>query len=194
MEPAESIDYLVDAEPAPGRLALVERFVNTVDFEHGREVLSEPERLRAILGLEPEIEIGQADLRRALEVREALRSLALANNGGDPDPQALAVLERAAARGRLVVRFGAAGAELVPVSRDVDGALADLVGVVHTATADGTWSRLKACRRDVCHWVFYDRSRNRSAVWCRMAVCGNRIKTRAYRERRATPPARTGRR
>lgn len=194
MEPVDSIDYLADAEPAPGRLALVERFVNTVDFEHGREVLSEPERLRTALALAPDVRIGAADLRRALEVREALRSLALANNGGDADPAALAVLERAAARGRLVIRFGHEGAELVPSTRDVDGALADLAGIVYTATADGTWPRLKACRRDVCHWLFYDRSRNRSAVWCRMAVCGNRIKTRAYRERRATPRARTGRR
>jgi predicted RNA-binding Zn ribbon-like protein len=194
VEPVDSIDYLADAEPAPGRLALVERFVNTVDLEHGREMLSEPERLRSILGLGRDVAVGAADLRRALEVREALRSLALANNGGDADPEAPAVLERAAARGRLVVRFGDDGVELSPSSPGVDGALADLVGIVYTATADGTWSRLKACRRDVCHWLFYDRSRNRSAVWCRMAVCGNRIKTRAYRERRATPRARTGRR
>jgi len=59
------------------------------------------------------------------------------------------------------------------------------VGIVYTAMADGTWSRLKACRRDVCRWLFYDRSRNRSAVWCRMAVCGNRTKTKAYRARKA---------
>jgi predicted RNA-binding Zn ribbon-like protein len=194
MEAVDFIDYLADAEPAPGRLAFVERFVNTVDFEHGREMLSEPERLRTVLGLGPDVPLGAADLRQALEVREALRSLALANNGAEIDRNAIAVLERAAARGRLVIRFGDEGAELTAASRDVDGALADLVGIVYTATADGTWSRLKACRRDVCHWLFYDRSRNRSAVWCRMAVCGNRIKTRAYRERRATPRARTGRR
>ena len=101
------------------------------------------------------------------------------------------MLEQAAARGRLVVRFENGVARLEPAARDVDGALAGLVGIVYTAMADGTWPRLKACRRDVCHWLFYDRSRNRSAVWCQMAVCGNRIKTKAYRERR---PARTGRR
>jgi predicted RNA-binding Zn ribbon-like protein len=51
--------------------------------------------------------------------------------------------------------------------------------------ADGSWARLKACRSQLCKWLFYDRSRNRSAVWCSMAVCGNRTKTRAYRARRA---------
>jgi predicted RNA-binding Zn ribbon-like protein len=191
MEPVDSIDYLAGAEPAPGRLALVERFVNTVDHEHGREMLSSPERLRDVLELERGVRTGTADLRRALEVREALRSLALANNGGAADPRAAAVLEDAAVRGRLVIRFAAGEARLEPASRTVDGALAELVGIVQTAMADGTWPRLKACRRDVCHWLFYDRSRNRSAVWCQMAVCGNRVKTKAYRERR---PARTGRR
>jgi predicted RNA-binding Zn ribbon-like protein len=191
VEPVDAIEYMRDAEPAPGRLALVERFVNTVDHEHGREMLSEPERLRGVLDLDPGIRISAGDLRRAHEVRAALRSLALANNGGDPDAVAAGVLEQAAARGRLVVRFENGAARLEPAARDVDGALAELVGVVYTAMADGTWSRLKACRRDVCRWLFYDRSRNRSAVWCQMAVCGNRIKTKAYRERR---PARTGRR
>jgi len=195
MEPVAAIDYLRDAEPAPGRLALVERFVNTVDLEHRREMLSAPERLRDVLGLERAIRISAADLRHALEVRAALRALALANNGGEPDGEAAQVLERAAERGRLVVRFDGIRldgvARLEPATRDVDGALAELVGVVYTAMADGTWTRLKACRRDVCQWLFYDRSRNRSAVWCQMAVCGNRVKTKAYRERR---PARSGRR
>lgn len=193
MEPVDAIDYLSDAEAAPGRLALVERFVNTVDLEHGREVLSAPHRLREVLGLDGDAPLGPDELRRALEVRAALRSLALANNGGPRDPHATRVLETAAARGRLVVRFEDDATRLVPAERSLDGALADLVGIVHTAMADGTWPRLKACRRDACHWLFYDRSRNRSAVWCRMAVCGNRVKTKAYRERRAARPARTGR-
>jgi predicted RNA-binding Zn ribbon-like protein len=114
-----------------------------------------------------------------------LRRLALANNGG----AAGTLLEA-----ELVVRLDGRGGVLEPPQRDADGALADLVGIVYTAMADGTWPRLKACRRDVCQWLFYDRSRNRSAVWCQMAVCGNRTKTKAYRARRGPAPARTGRR
>src|SRR5437763_13472130 len=180
---------MLDADPAPGRLELVRRFVNTVDHEHGREVLHAPVRLQALLVelglLDPGARVTARDLGRALELRETLRALALANNGVPTD----SVLEA-----ELTVRIDGGAGTLEPSRRDVDGALADLVGIVYTALADGTWSRLKACRRDVCHWLFYDRSRNQSAVWCRMAVCGNRIKTRAYRERRATPRARTGRR
>ena len=196
VQTVDEIPYLTEREPAPGRLALVQRFVNTVDYEHGREVLSEPARLRRLLVelglLSPDDVVSEADFGRALAVREALRALALANNGAAVDPEQLAVLERAAADGRLTVRFDAVGFDggrgtvLVPTASGVRGALADLVGIVYTAMADGTWPRLKACKRDVCRWLFYDRSRNRSARWCQMAVCGNRTKTRAYRTRRRT--------
>jgi predicted RNA-binding Zn ribbon-like protein len=190
MEPVEEIPYPGEREAAPGRLRLVQQFVNTVDFEHGREMLSGPARLGSVLSelglLSPDERVRAGDLERALAVREALRSLALANNGGPEDRDALATLERAAADGRLVVRFEGPGTSLAGAAPGVRGALGTLVGIVHTAQADGTWPRLKACQRDVCHWLFYDRSRNRSARWCQMAVCGNRTKTRAYRTRRRT--------
>jgi predicted RNA-binding Zn ribbon-like protein len=179
---------MVDHEPAPGRLRLVQQFVNTVDYEHGREVLHEPAQLQRLftgLGLIDEDEtVDEDDLRRAHEVRAALRTLALENNGGAADPDGRALLERTAADGRLVVRFDGRAAVLAPSVPGVSGALADLVGIVYAAMADGTWSRLKACRREICMWLFYDRSRNRSARWCQMAVCGNRTKTHAYRTRR----------
>ncbi|MDE3026414.1 MAG: CGNR zinc finger domain-containing protein [Acidobacteriota bacterium] len=188
MEPVDRIDYLLDREPAPGRLALVQRFVNTVDREHGREVLASPERLGRLLVelglLAPGAPVDDEDLGRALELREGLRALALANNGLPAGREAREAVERAADVGRLGVRFDGGVPRLVGTAPGVAGSLATLAAVAATASADGTWSRLKACRRDVCGWLFYDRSRNRSARWCDMAVCGNRTKTRAYRARR----------
>ena len=58
-----------------------------------------------------------------------------------------------------------------------------MLAIVFRAMEDGTWARLKACREDTCQWAFYDRSKNRSATWCSMAVCGNRAKARTYRQR-----------
>jgi len=190
VEPVDAIDYLSDVEPAPGGLALVERFVNTVDHEHGREMLYDAPRLSALLVslglLDAKARVTARHLATAHALREELRALALANNG---------VSTNVVLGAPLSVRVSSDGGELVPAG-DVDSALAAFVGIVYTAMADGTWPRLKACRRDVCGWLFYDRSRNRSAVWCDMAVCGNRAKTKAYRARRsgAAPPARTGRR
>ncbi len=126
--------------------------------------------------------LGPADLRRALRVREALRALLLGNNGVAVERATLETLEEATRRGRLVVRFAEdGGTALLAEAPGLDGALGRIVGVVHTAMADGTWPRLKACPRHICRWVFYDRSKNRSSRWCAMSVCGNRVKTKRYR-------------
>lgn len=46
----------------------------------------------------------------------------------------------------------------------------------------GTMSRLRICPN--CSWLFVDRSRNGSRLWCDMAVCGNRQKARRHYGRR----------
>lgn len=178
-------------EPAPEPLRLVQAFVNTLDTENGVEELSSPAELRRVL-----VELGLLapvgdplrgrDLAVALDVREALRALALANNGVPAAAGALRRLERAAGAARLTVSFRDGRARLVPEAHGLDGALGRLVAVVHEAMADGTWPRLKGCPRDVCHWIFYDRSRNGSGRWCAMSVCGNRTNTKAYRSRAST--------
>lgn len=45
-----------------------------------------------------------------------------------------------------------------------------------------TMSRLRICPN--CGWLFVDRSRNGSRMWCDMAVCGNRQKARRHYNRR----------
>jgi predicted RNA-binding Zn ribbon-like protein len=173
--------------PAPEPLRAIQAFVNTLDIENGVEELSGPEALAEVLvrtGLAEEVEPNGADLRVALEVREALRALLLANNGVEIEAGALAPLERAARSAQLGARFDPDGeARLLAHAPGVDGALGRLVAIAVTARADGSLARLKACRRDVCHWIYYDRSRNRGSTWCAMSVCGNRTKTRAYRQR-----------
>jgi predicted RNA-binding Zn ribbon-like protein len=176
--------------PAPTQLRPVQLFVNTRDIENGVDELSSPDALGAVLAeagvAEPGLQPTAADLRTALDVREGLRALLLANNGVPVDAAELAPLERATRAGQLAGAFRPDGrAELIAGAPGVDGALGRLVAIVLRASADGSLARLKACRRDVCHWVFYDRSRNRGSHWCAMSVCGNRTKTRAYRARRA---------
>jgi predicted RNA-binding Zn ribbon-like protein len=176
-------------EPAPEPLRLVQQFVNTVDTENGIEELSSPADLQEVLerlGLLEGKSCSYTDLRHALEVREALRRMLLGNNGEKVGLDGPA-LERAAERARLTVRFSpGGGSALVPQASGVDGALGRILAVVHDAQESGTWERLKACRRDICHWIFFDRSKNRSSTWCAMAVCGNRTKKRrAYRRSRA---------
>ena len=169
---------------APEALRIVQEAVNTSDQEHGREWLATPADLERWLRERGfAVGVSRSELHRFHAARDALRALLIANNERSPVPQdAVRELERAAARARLTLTFDAdATSELVPGAGSVDGAIGRLLAVVHSAVSDGTWPRLKACRN--CHWAFYDYSRNRSAAWCSMAICGNRLKTRAYRRR-----------
>ncbi len=171
---------------APEPLRLVQRFVNTVDLEHDEEWLATPADLERWLGeAGHEVDVTSTDLRRARELRDALRALLAANNAGVRYPGgACAVLDAAAARGRLSLHFESDGNLVVdPRSAGVAAALGDLVEIVFTTILDGSFSRLKACQN--CRWAFYDYSRNRGASWCSMSICGNRIKTRRYRARKA---------
>ena len=164
-------------------------YVNTLDVRERTDALETPRQLSDWLasnGLaqSPLPSLGDPDHRHAIELREALRTLMLTNNGGPTDPDAIAELERAARRGELGVHFTASGSvRLAPGAEGVAGALAGLLVPVTSAIGEGSWQRVKACRAADCHWAFYDRSRNHSGVWCEMAVCGNRTKVRAYRDR-----------
>lgn len=176
--------------PAPGDLELIRSFVNTWDEEDKTEVLDTAEHLRTwlaehrLLAEEGAAAVGDADLRRAVDLREALRALLAHNAGLELDPEASRTLDEAAGRARLTLGFGPGGqTRLAPHADGVDGALGRLLAIVAAAMQDGTWQRLKVCLAGDCLWGYYDTSRNRSSVWCDMSVCGNRQKVRAFRAR-----------
>ena len=169
-------------------LETIERFVNTAHFEQGEveELLDSPAALEAFFA---ENELGKvaakpADLRRALDVREALRNVIGANNGEALDPASVDLLNRTAARAKVVAAFDDhASWRIEPVSDGVDRALGQMLATVFRSMSDGSWVRMKACGNPECRWAFYDASKNRSGRWCDMASCGNRMKARAFRER-----------
>jgi predicted RNA-binding Zn ribbon-like protein len=181
---------------APGRLELLQRFINSYNHDFPREWdrLGTQEKARAWLrqkGLVgPDVRISAADAARLRELREAIRTLTIANHGGRPDPASADVIRGASRTARLRVTVDDAGrTALEPDRPGVDGAVATLLGILHEAQLSGQWPRLKGCRQ--CGYAFFDRSKNRSAAWCAMSICGNRTKNRAYRRRRSatSPPA-----
>jgi predicted RNA-binding Zn ribbon-like protein len=179
----------MSTEAAPGQLERVREFVNTLDVDDGIEELDSPEALAAWLGqrgmLAAGARVGEPELERAIELREAFRKLLLANNGGEVEPGAIESLNQAAAGATLSVRFDEEAGPALVTAGDRPGALlAPLVAIAYEAMVAGTWPRLKACPAEDCQWAFYDHSKNRSGTWCTMRVCGNRSKVRAYRERR----------
>ena len=176
---------------APGRLELLQRFINSHNHDFPREWdrIGTPERAEAWLRqkrlVAPGDRISDADVARLAELREALRALAIANQGGQPGAAATDIIRRLSGTAQLSVSIDDTGrTALEPTGRGVDGAVATLLGILHEAQLAGHWSRLKGCRR--CGYAFFDRSKNRSAAWCAMSICGNRTKNRAYYRRRRT--------
>lgn len=179
-----------EAKAAPMPLLLVQSFVNTWEADSGHDVLADrttaAEWLRAAGLLLPTARLADEDLVVARGVREGLRALLVQNAGGPPpSPAALGAL-RALARGTWVrpILSSDGGVELEAEAGE-GPALGTLLVVVRDAQRDGSWPRLKACRNDECSWAFYDRSHARRGAWCDMAVCGNRMKNRNLRSRRA---------
>jgi predicted RNA-binding Zn ribbon-like protein len=165
--------------PAPAPLELVQAFVNTVDREHGPDLLDDAASWRAWCERR-DFDPGAAAPGAARDVREALRAQ-LWTNAGHAAGDASARLDAAADAARLRPRFSPARLEARP-GDPVGAVLAAAFG----AMADGSWARLKACPGERCGWAFYDRSVNASATWCSMRICGGRAKARAYYRRRVT--------
>ncbi|MGI8626701.1 MAG: CGNR zinc finger domain-containing protein [Geodermatophilaceae bacterium] len=123
------------------------------------------------------------DLR---DLREALRQLAVANNGQEYDRDILARGTRVLGSVPLIVELGdhQGWPSLITRGRTTaDQAIATVVSSYLVARLSGDWPRVKACASAECRWGFLDTSRNRSRRWCKMAYCGNRAKSRAWRQR-----------
>lgn len=178
---------------APGELEKVRAFINTLNIEEGTDLIGDADGLKKWLreaGLAARgTQVDGDDVAAAIRLREALRSSVLTNNGAEPDPSAARVMDDAARAAKLFIGFsaGSGGPEVAvkPEESGVQGALGQLLSIVAESMRNGGWERLKACESDECHWAFYDHARNHSGRWCEMAVCGNRMKARAYRARKA---------
>lgn len=174
---------------APGSLELVRSFVNSIDLER-------PETLDAFAdlggarvwladagldsaGLDP------AGLLELQALRETMRAALLAHTGEGDERATWEALAKQLGSVRLEVSFAPTGqAELGPAERS--GALGlrgALAAAVYDSLRDGTWRRLKVCRKHSCLFAFYDRTKNGSGAWCSMETCGNRVKAQRRRAR-----------
>jgi predicted RNA-binding Zn ribbon-like protein len=180
----------------PRPIAIVRDFVNTTDRETGTDELTTPTELTGYLVREGLLDgaapASEDDLAIALRLRSGLRSALELNHVGESAP----LPELSSALGELPIDLTWAGdtPALGCTAPGVRGALARIGLAAHDAATDGTWHRLKICASDECEWAYYDHSKNRSRNWCEYG-CGNKMKTRAYRERKkaaAGEPSRPG--
>jgi len=125
-----------------------------------------------------------ATLAAAIEVRTLLRDYLqcdpLERRGNKDGARAL---NKVLKYFPLVVAAGDGGMVLRAAREDVLMGLSPIVAELYDGSRNGTLDRLKMCASDECRRVFFDRSKPSTRRWCMSSLCGNRMKTRSYRER-----------
>ncbi len=174
---------------APGDLELLQRFLNLHDHLPDGTTVDPPlEMVRTFLVerglLTGKERFGEPERETYLQLRRALRSLIVANEGGALAPADAEVIDRLGVEAGLHPHFHADHEPtLEPRGEGVAAAFGRVVAIAFLASFDGSFGRLKTCASPTCGSVFYDRSKNHSGRWCSMEVCGNRAKVQAWRQR-----------
>jgi predicted RNA-binding Zn ribbon-like protein len=182
----------------PDPLAELYDFANTLDlrsFQHRgvrmqpSDEIESPPALGAWLVdhklAKPGALVRPEQLERAHALRTQIRALL------DKEPAARRT-DRAAIAGfnaiaqsfPLMVQLGGPETAALATARDDTlGGLSVVVSQLYDSARNGKLDRLKMCDAAECKRVFYDRSKPGTRRWCQSTMCGNRMKTRAYRER-----------
>jgi predicted RNA-binding Zn ribbon-like protein len=136
-----------------------------------------------------------ADQVRAL--REWFRGFVRKHMGRPLAPKALRelgplnrILERDEAFGQIVRHRHADGDRLelrvMRRWRSPESLLLPIGEILARFVCDEDFTRVKACEGPSCTLVFADHTRRRARRWCSMAICGNRAKQAAHRNRLKT--------
>jgi predicted RNA-binding Zn ribbon-like protein len=182
----------------PDELANLYDFANSLDVRHfthrgvqhvqGDE-LRDPRELGAWMSqrglLFTSAKITPAMFESALQLRTDVRAYLQCDpveRGKSND--AVRSLNRALRLFPLVAEAGSdRGVALRPARGDALAGLSAVVGELYDGSLTGTLDRLKMCAAEECRRVFFDRSKPATRRWCMSTLCGNRTKTRTYRER-----------
>jgi predicted RNA-binding Zn ribbon-like protein len=179
----------------PCDLALLYDFANTLDrrcyVAHGTpraggDEVASPRQLEAWMrGHHLTVRgkhVGAAEHRQALELRSALRGFLELPPAARDDSEAarrLSAISRHFPLNLTVSDDGSVKLAAAPGASTLGLVLAEMLSLAET----NRLARLKACASEECHWIFFDRSKPANRHWCSSVLCGNRQKTRDYRQR-----------
>jgi predicted RNA-binding Zn ribbon-like protein len=183
----------------PDEIALLYGFVNSLDLrafaEQGvphvaGDKLATAAELKAWLCdhglLDKRAKLGASDHRKAMDLREALRSF-LQLAPADRAANAAVARQLNAAATHFPMALNVARGGEIALRSSLASPTSGLVRVLaefHRLAETEQLDRMKMCASDECHWIFYDRSKPGNRRWCSSTICGNREKTRNYRGRR----------
>ena len=181
----------------PDALANLYDFANTLDlrrFTHHDVPHRQDDELKSAQDLASWMEqrrllprgakITPAMFEAARGLRTSLRDYLHHDPSEGRNSSATRALNAAIARFPLRAELGGdAGGTLKPARTDALAGLSALAAELYDGARDGSLDRLKVCAAEECRRVFFDRSKPATRRWCASTLCGNRMKTRAYRER-----------
>ena len=152
------------------------------------EFFTSPERVGAWFreaGLTDEA-VDFEGLDAALALREAVYSLTRSRLDGSAfDVDALDLVNATAAQTPITTTLTASGRRIAAgPSQALSSIARDAISIL---TAEHVV--LKQCGNEGCTQIYVDHSRAGNRGWCSMEPCGNRIKARAYRARKALQAA-----
>ena len=178
----------------PSELALLYDFVNSLDVRQytekgrqheGHDELSTVEQLEQWMRergmLDTDAHVNAHVHRLALRLRGALRDYLKDETRTHASPVLVQLNELSSSFPLVVTASRSGSIELEPASGS--NALARVLVQLYRLAVNGRLERLKMCASEQCHWVFFDRSKPGNRRWCSSVLCGNRHKTRNYRQR-----------
>jgi predicted RNA-binding Zn ribbon-like protein len=179
---------MVTDRPAPGPLEEVRIVLNSDDRFHGVDHATDVHELNDFLvraGSTCPPLPASADLGPYRALRDVTRELLL-----QPSEAAREAFNLIARRHPMVVEVEDDAAVLRSTgssrSSAVERIVARSVATVHDAMVTGEWGRLRECERSDCRWIYYDPTPTQVMKWCSTDPCGNVMKVRAFRARRAS--------
>ena len=182
----------------PDALANTYDFANSLDLRHfvhhgvqhaQADELENPAALGTWLSAHRLNQAGKTPSSATFEAALALRGAIRDYLERDPkdrrrETSVKEALDIAMARFPLhVTAAGKQGLQLAPLGSDAMAGLSAIVAELYNGSANGTLDRLKMCASEECKRVFFDRSKPGTRRWCQSTLCGNRQKTRTYRQR-----------
>jgi predicted RNA-binding Zn ribbon-like protein len=188
----------------PHKLALLYEFLNSADLrtyvEKGEKHVPSDDwgtpdefaswmRTRGLLNSGGVVTL--AVHKRARELRDALRSyLQFTPETRTTAREPAEVVNQVSELYPLVLKIDQEGMVKLQPSKGMNG-LGRVLAEFFSLAEDDHLNRLKMCSSEQCRWVFFDRSKPGNRRWCSSSRCGNRQKTRDYRNRvKTTRPAR----
>lgn len=157
----------------------------------GETDLIEPRQAREIARATGPRE-GERVLRAARALREAIARIVYGYvDGEEPPESAIRLLERqanAAQRHKELTWIRPGGQSALEwqwgrFATHADIPVWQMADAATTLLTSDAMRRVKACEAGNCRWLFLDTSKNGARRWCKMEVCGNRMKARRFQQR-----------